>query len=223
MDLPWVQKKTVFMIFNRSRFDPQDYFITIDDCKIHPSSETKYLGVIIDKNMSWLSHIKMNIEKTKHVWNLLKMLKRTEGANDTKNLCQVVRALIRSRLLYGHEAYFAASKNVLAKLQTLECKFLRYVLGTGNSVPQEIVYREVGWIPLTKEIKQRTAQYLYHANSVSNSTKAELDIQFDNFNGSSQQKHFLKTPRINGRMHALSGKLRRRSHQCNQYFPHRDS
>ena len=192
--------KTVFMIFNRSRYNPNDFFITIDNCKIYPSSEVKYLGVVIDRNFTWLSHVKRNIEKTRHVWNLLKLLKKTEGASDVKNLCHVVRALVRSRLLYGHEAYFGASKNVLDKLQTTECKFLRFVLDTKNSVPQEVVYREVGWLPLSYEIKLRTTQYIYRSSAVPNSTEEELDIEFDNFHDVVQQQNFRKNPRINGRM-----------------------
>ena len=192
--------KTVFMVFNRSRFKAEEYFITIDDAKIYPSTETKFLGVIFDNKLTWKNHITKNIEKTRHVWNLLKMLKRTEGANDVQNLGHTVRALVRSRLLYGHEAFFAASKSVLIKLQTAECKFLRYVLGTGNSTPQEVVYREVGWIPLIQEIKIRTTQYLYRASSIPNSTNEELDLTFDNINDPPQKKNLVKTPRVNARM-----------------------
>ena len=128
------------------------------------------------------------------------MLKRTEGASDVKNLCHVVRALVRSRLLYGHEAYFAASKNVLDKLQIVECKFLRFVLGTKNSVPQEVVYREVGWLPLHYEMKLHLTQYIYRSGAVTNSTNEELDLEFDNFHNTVQQKLFQKTPCTNGRM-----------------------
>ena len=127
--------KTVFMIFNRSRFNPLDFSISIDNCKINPSDEVKYLGVLIDKKLTWNSHVKRNVDKTKHVWSLLKILKRTEGASDPKNLCHVIMSLVRSRLLYGHEAFFAANKSVLRKLQTAECKFLRYALEMKNSVP----------------------------------------------------------------------------------------
>ena len=193
-------EKTVFMIFNRSRFNPNDYFITIDNNKIHPSAEVKYLGIVFDKQLTWSSHIKHNIEKTNHVWSLLKILKRTEGANDVKNLCHVVQSLIRSRLLYGHESFFSASKNVLSKLQTAECKFLRYILGMKNCVPQEVVYRETGLLPLSYEIQSRTAQYIYRASSVPNSTDIELDIGFDNLNETRQQQNLAKTPRVNSRM-----------------------
>ena len=208
-------EKTVFMIFNRSKFAPDKYFIIIDNCKIFPSNDVKYLGVVIDKNMSWNSHVKRNIEKTRHIWNLLKLLKRTEGASDPKNLCHVIRALVRSRLLYGHEAYFAAHKNTITKLQTAECKFLRYVLDMKNSVPQDVVYREVGWLPLTYEIKLRTSQYVYRAATVDNSTNEELDIHFDNMNDPSQQRNLLKTPRINSRMLSVANFVEEMSQATN--------
>ena len=131
---------------------------------------------------------------------MLKLLKSTEGANDPKNLCHVVRALVRSRLMYGHEAFFAAHKKTLAKLQTAECKFLRYALGMTNSVPQEVVYREIGWLPLLNEIRLRTCQYVYRASAVDNSTDEELDIHFDDMNCPVQQRNLMKTPRVNSRM-----------------------
>ena len=196
-------EKTVFMIFNRSRYESKEYSISIDKCIIHPSTEVKYLGLNIDRTLSWNQHIKKSVDKTNCVWNLLKMMKKTEGARDTKNLCHVIRALVRSRLLYGQEVFFAAIKSTIAKLQIRECKFLRFVLDMPNSVPQEVVYREAGWLPLTYEIKLRSAQYLYRASAVENSTDEELDLQFDNFNDFMQQKNFKRTPRINGRMISL--------------------
>lgn len=182
-------EKTVFMIFSRSKFTAKDYSITINDIKINPSQQVKYLGLIIDDKLKWSSHIEQLLSKTNPVWNIIKALKNVEGACHVKNIVQVVGALVRSRLSYGQEAFFAASRASLAKLQTRECRFLRYALNMGNSVPQDVVYREVGWLPLQFHRKLCVAQYAARANVVENSTKDELELEFDPLDNARHQKN----------------------------------
>jgi ribonuclease HI len=197
-------EKTVFMIFSRSKFQKNDYFICINDSKIYPSAQVKYLGVIIDASLTWKNHITHIMSKTNQVWNLLKLLKTIDGANLKKNLVQVVGSLVRSRLSYGQESYFAACSSTLAKLQVCECKFLRFALGIPKSVPQDVVYREVGWLPLYLERKFRVAQYTFRANMVPNDTSDELKLNFDDANDSVNQETRKKTPTLSEKMLSIA-------------------
>ena len=172
--------KTVFMIFNRSKYNKDDLYININNRRIVCSSQVKFLGLIIDAKLTWKEHIKHLITKTNSVWNIIKILKSTEGARHKKNIIQIIGALVRSRMSYGQEAFYAANRSTLTKLQTRECKFLRYALDIPNNSPQEVIYREVGWLPLELNRKLQVTQYVMRANIVENSTNQELDDDFDN-------------------------------------------
>ena len=103
-----------------------------------------------------------------------------EGCDNIKAMLHVARALIRSRVCYGQEAFFAAPRRFLDRLQAKECSVLRLVLGLPNGAPQELVYREAGWLPLGRERELRCAQYIARAQAVENSTSDEIQIGFDN-------------------------------------------
>ena len=189
-------EKTKFVVFKglKRSVRLEELFIKVHGEKINHSKYAKYLGVIFDDSLNFKMHIETQIKKTKKLWSLLKTLKYTPGCCGIVPFLQVAKALIRSRITYGQEAYFTASPNDLRKLQNTETAVLRFVLGLARGSPPSLVYREAGWLPLPEERKLRCAQYLVRAKSVLNSTDAELDITFDNSNSEANQKVFQKKP-----------------------------
>ena len=189
-------EKTKLVIFKgmKRSIRSQDIFITVNGQRVSVSNSAKYLGVILDDSLNFKSHIENQIKKVKSLWPLLKVLKFTPGCCSTKSLLQVAKALVRSRIVHGQEAYFTASPNDLRKLQNAETAVLRFILGLARGSPPSLVYREAGWLPLSDERRLRCAQYLVRAKSTRNSTDTELNIEFDNNNSETNKKVFLKKP-----------------------------
>ena len=173
------EKTTLIAFTGRHRIDKENLFISMNGIKIHPSSRAKYLGVIFDDHLNFKSHIEDMIKKTNCVWNILKSLINTPGGKYIPNLLKVIKALVRSKLSYGQEAYFSANKNVLKKLQIKECHFLRFALGLAPGTPQSLVYREANWLPLEQERRLRCSQYFFRSKTTKNSTSEELLTNYD--------------------------------------------
>lgn len=136
--------KTSFVVFNagRKKILKSELYITVQGQQIKPVKVVKYLGVSIDESFTWRSHVNNVIEKTNSAWNLLKILRRTPGCNNTRTLLHVTKALVRSRLSYGQEAYFSAAESHIQKLESRECGFLRMILGLARHTPRDVVYKE---------------------------------------------------------------------------------
>ena len=189
-------EKTQFVVFKglKRSIRIHELFITVQGKRVDPSKTAKYLGVVFDDCLNFKSHIETQVKKVKQLWPLLKTLKCTPGCSSTVSLLHVARALVRSRLTYGQEAYFTASPNDLRKLQNAETAVLRFILGLARGSPPSLVYREAGWLPLPEQRNLNCAQYLIRAKSTNNSTDEELNVAFDNNNSDSSQKVFLKKP-----------------------------
>jgi ribonuclease HI len=173
--------KTSLCLFTaRHRIDLSKFYIQIYGETIKASTSTRYLGVLFEPNLSWGLHVQHLLNKASTAVGLIRTLKYVEGCNDVKSLLHVTRALVRSRLSYGQEAFFAAAPSTLHKLQAKECSILRIVLGLPKGTPQDLVYREAGWLPLERERELRCAQYVVRAQAVENSTSEEIQIDFDN-------------------------------------------
>lgn len=174
-------EKTTLVVFSgRHKIDKTNVFITMNGKKIECSSKAKYLGVTFDDHMNWKCHVDELIRKTDMVWGILKSLRSTPGGNYIPNLLKVIKSIVRSKLVYGQEAYFSAKKDVLKKLQIKECQFLRYALGLAPGTPHELIYKEAGWLPLDRERELRCAQYYFRSKIIENSTSVELDSEYDN-------------------------------------------
>lgn len=165
-------QKTVLFITTGSTRNVYDPILSFDvaGVQVHPQSTAKYLGVTFSASGSWEAHINNNVMSAKRALNLIKSLSRTPWASPPKTMVILAQALVRSRLLYGHEAFFEAPKRLIEKLRIVECHALRIALGLPRSAPPYLVYRESGLLPLEEEIKRRSANYIYRSQSVPNST-----------------------------------------------------
>jgi ribonuclease HI len=111
----------------------------------------------------------------------------------------LVQSLIRSKLQYGQEAFFAAPAYLLKKLQQIETLALKLVFDTPKYAINTLIYQEAGWLPLDKERTLRCATYQVRANSVPNSTKHELTKDFDNNDKLVRRSLKNKTPTIHAK------------------------
>ena len=166
--------KTQFMIFKGARVQVSPHVtITVDGIQVPHITRARYLGVIFSSNYSWQPHITALIDSTHRATNLIKLLKGQPWASQPKYLVSAAVALVRSRLMFGHEAYFEAPDSLIDKLEVAECQALRIALGVPKYAPRYLVYRESGVLPFTYELRRRCANYMFRFNTVPNSTTFE--------------------------------------------------
>ena len=104
--------------------------------------EAKFLGVIFDRKLSFIPHIKYLKAKCLKALNLLKVLSHTNWGADRSILLHLYRSLIRSKLDYGAIVYGSARKSYLAILDTVHHQGLRLALGAFRTSPVESLYVE---------------------------------------------------------------------------------
>ena len=117
------------------------------------SKEVNYLGVHFTRWGRTNQQVAHNARNASRALNVIKVLSAQPWANTPKILVNVVRALVRSRLSYGLEAMPHLSKTGLARLTAIEMRGLRLAVGLPQSVPQCLVYREVGLLPFRRHIQ----------------------------------------------------------------------
>ena len=189
-------EKTVFMVVSRKKDHKAQSTIKISGVEKKPSTQVKFLGVTISNNLTWEAHIKNLIKKARRTKNLIKILLGQPWASSSKSLLHICKALVRSRLTYGQEAFYTAAPTLLKKLAQTELSILRTVLRLTNSAPAELVYQEARWLPLDRERKLRVAQYAIRAFEVENTVHEELSTSFDKEHGKPLNNMKIKTPTL---------------------------
>ena len=121
--------------------------------------EAKFLGVIFDRKLSFIPHIKYLKAKCLKALNLLKVLSHTSWGANSSILLHLYRSLIRSKLDYGAIVYGSARKSYLAMLDTVHHQGLRLALGAFRTSPVESLYVEADEPSLYLRREKLTLQY----------------------------------------------------------------
>ena len=89
--------KSKFMVISKKR-DIPELSVKINNKGLKSCHDYKYLGVVIDKDLSWKSHIKYICSKISKACGALAKLRHFVGIDILKN---VYHALVHSYLRYG--------------------------------------------------------------------------------------------------------------------------
>ena len=100
--------KTVCMHFCRRRGHCPDPELWLDREPIPVASETRFLGLVFDRRLTYREHFKILREKCFKAMNILKCVSRTSYGADRKTLLLFYRSFIRSKLDYGCFIYDSA-------------------------------------------------------------------------------------------------------------------
>ena len=111
------------MVFtNRKR--PQEISLKVKDNVITETSESKFLGVIVDNKLSWASHIKLIPNKISKSLSILRYLRYSFPTNILKTLYMT---LILPYLSYCNIIWGSAFKTVLKPIVILKKKRIRTI------------------------------------------------------------------------------------------------
>jgi hypothetical protein len=120
--------KTNFILFpGRTNIDPvilSNFNITHQGTHINKVKETKFLGMIIDENLNWKSHIVSLIKK---ITPIVYAIKRIRPLINLDAAPQLYYAHIYSHLIYMNPLWNVASDDSIDSLAVLQRKALRFV------------------------------------------------------------------------------------------------
>jgi hypothetical protein len=110
--------------------------------------QAKFLGVIFDKQLSFLPHIYYLKDKCLKALNLLKVISSKDWGGDRTTLLRVYRSHIRSKLDYGSVIYGSARVSYISKLDPIQNQALRLCTGAFRTSPIDSLQVEAGEPPL---------------------------------------------------------------------------
>ena len=136
------KSKTQCVHFCKLRRIHNDPVLYLYGSPIPVVEESKFLGVIFDRKLSFIPHIRYIKAKCLKALNLLKVLSNTSWGADRSILLHLYRSLIRSKLDYGSIVYGSARKSYLQMLDTVHHQGLRLALGAFRTSPVTSLYVE---------------------------------------------------------------------------------
>ena len=132
--------------------------------KMEESEEEKYLGDIITKDGRNIKNIQSRVNKGKGI--VKRITEILDGVPFGKLYFQVAiilrNSLLVSSVLCNSETWFNLTKSELDLLETVDLLLLRTILGAQKTVPKEMLYLELGVIPLREMIRQRRLNFLHY-------------------------------------------------------------
>ena len=115
--------------------------VFVNGTKLSNTKEMKFLGLTIDKKCTLKKHIEDKINKSYHLIKFLGVLKHNYDIPVKKNL-SLYRTLIRSKLEYGHIALLSSADCHLHKIEKLQNRAMRTILGRPSSTPIKDMLQE---------------------------------------------------------------------------------
>ena len=140
--------KTVAVHFCRRKCSDLDLGIRLYGQRIPTRPTVKFLGVTLDRRLTYNEHLKVLRERCFKSMNVLKCVSRTSYGADRSTLLLLYRSIIRSKLDYASFVYDSASETSKKKLDTVHHTALRIVTGAFRTSPTSSLLVDVHEPPL---------------------------------------------------------------------------
>ena len=155
--LPWLRAlgfavsipECQFCVFTLSRLNLADVSFTVEDCVLSCLSEVKYLGVILDRWLTWTPHVRMIAERAIRSICVIHVLARDSWGANSSLLLIAYRNLVHSLLEWYSPLFASASGRVLLTLDRMQFMAFRVILSCMSSTLTSIFLAESGASPLS--------------------------------------------------------------------------
>ena len=167
--------------------------LTLYGRDIPKKENTKFLGMILDRKLSWKPHIMSLKGETMRSLNVLRTISRINFGPDRKTLLQLYWAVCRSKLEYGSQLYSSAGSTVLKELDPVQNEALRICTGAFRSSPVTFLQVEAGVPPLSLQRDEQCLRYLLRVESCSEYIE-DLNVLCDQYDTIYEQDKQHLTP-----------------------------
>ena len=148
----------------------------MDGVEIPVVEQYKFLGVIFDRNLSFIPHINYLKAKCHKALQLLRVVAHTDWGADKSTLLKLYKSLVRSKLDYGCFIYGPARKSYLRCLDSIHRLGLRLALCALRTSPVESLYVEANEGPLSLRREKLALQYYTKLQSCPSNPAIECTV-----------------------------------------------
>jgi hypothetical protein len=167
--------KTTFMVFSSSNVNSNDFSIYIDNNNYHdvydanlkapinctnnlPSPKVKFLGVLIDPNLNFRTHIKSISAK---IASSLFHLRAAKNVLSSKALTTLYYSLIHSHLIYAIQIWSCTSPSIVNELVVKQKMAIRIIHSVAYNAHTESLFKSSSILPLPLLIDYFKLQFMY--------------------------------------------------------------
>ena len=159
LTLSW--EKTFFVIYNSYKKRSDEITeLKVYDNEIKRVKSVKYLGMIIDENLSWSSHVKSLCNILSRNFNLFYNIRNIIPDHLKR---QIYYSLVYSQIQYGIELYGACSKQLLNKIQTLQNKLLKVLYNLPYRTDTNVIHSSLNILKIDDIRKLNILKFVYEA------------------------------------------------------------
>ena len=118
--------------------------LEINNKVITEDESTRFLGITLDRRLSFEEHIKYIIQKTKKRMNMLRYIGRVRKGANPETMIILFKTLIRSVIEYGMTIYHTNNYNLIEKIRKIQNAGIRVAMGYRMSTPINVMMVEAG-------------------------------------------------------------------------------
>ena len=144
--------KTEFVVFRPPRTNTFNRFtLKLNRTTLYESPKIKYLGLILDKTLSWKYHI---FELRKKLSRAVGILYKMRALNTPKNvLLSLYYSLFHSHMSYGICLYGLADSQYITKISLIQKRAIRIISKAPFNAHTEPLFKNLGILNFSKTLK----------------------------------------------------------------------
>ena len=136
---------------------------------ITPSDVQRWLGIWLDRKLSWKEHIKRKSTSAMRVFMSISRLANTEKGLSQSVLRQLYQSCITTVADFGSEIWWNGQKSQSNPLQKIQNQALRKIAGAFRTTPIAALEAEIGLFPVDIRLELRRKNYATHLFSLPDS------------------------------------------------------
>ncbi|MCG8048538.1 MAG: reverse transcriptase domain-containing protein [Candidatus Thiodiazotropha endolucinida] len=168
--------KTKSMLFTRKR-NPTQHNIIFNNVRINDDINHTHLGITLSSDATWTEHTNNIYDKAAHRLNIMRMLKYDI---DRKSLTRFYISYIRPILEYGNIIWDNITLAEADLLESIQLDAARIISGLRRGTSHAVLYKELGWIPLSERRKNSKLMHFYKI--LNNETPSYINNIIDSYN-----------------------------------------
>lgn len=145
------ESKSKYIVFtlNRKTLPP----LYLNNTPINSANQVRYLGLYLDKRLTWNPHTRLKRTDCNYRYKLLKRLLDKRSKLTLLNKKRLYITILAPVWRYGLELYGTAKRTNLNRLQTLQSKILRTIVNAPFYVSNHTIHSDLN-IPFVSDLAQ---------------------------------------------------------------------
>jgi len=192
-------KKTKYVIFNtrQKKIDHHNLLIKINNKQIECQHSIKFLGIIIDRHLSWKTHIDTVASK---ISRTIGIISKSKYFISEASLFQLYQSLVYPYLYYGNIVWGSAYKSNLNRLKVLQKRIVRIITKSPFDAHTAPLFQKHHLLTLNNIHLLQVALFMYsiHSNSAPDTLQSMFSKNFENHHYATRKAndfkvHFART------------------------------